>query len=104
VRELRGRDAEQDAKQIGKLSTNALENLVAKHLCAAGVTRTLAHPHTLRAYHLTRLKQLGVRDDAIRERSGHADPRVLYSHNLALVDGDRDTLVEALDVAASSRR
>lgn len=44
-----------------------------------------------------------MRDGAIRERSGHADPRVLYSHYLALVDGDRDALVEALDVAARSR-
>jgi hypothetical protein len=44
-----------------------------------------------------------VRDGAIRERSGHADPRVLFSHYLALVDSDRDALVEALDVAARSR-
>jgi hypothetical protein len=46
VRELRGRDAERDAKQIGKLSTSILEDLVAKHLCAASVARTLAHTCT----------------------------------------------------------
>lgn len=79
------------------LSSGALEDLVAKHLRAAGVAPALAHPHVLRAYHLTLLDRRGVRLRAIRERSGHADPRTLVTHYLALTVADRDELVEVLE-------